>query len=258
MSELAPRRGGLLADTAALTARSTRISTRNPDAVLVSLLMPVLLMVVFVHLFGGAIDTGTEYVAYVTPAVLVLCAGYGASMTAQSVTFDMAQGVVDRFRSMDVGAVPFLGGHVAASAARNAVAVLAVVGAAALMGFRAAGSPLGWLAAAGLLLAWIVALSWLAACVGLVAKSPEGAGGFGFFLLFLPYPSSGFVPIETMPGWLRGFAEHQPATPLIESVRALLLGEPAGGAVWRTLAWCFGILVCSVALSGVVFRRRSR
>ena len=116
----------------------------------------------------------------------------------------------------------------------------------------------GWLAAAGLLLAWIVALSWLAARVGLVVKSPERAGGFGFFLLFLPYPSSGFVPIETMPGWLRGFAEHQPVTPLSESVRGLLLGEPAGGAVWRTLAWCFGILVCSVALSGVVFRRRSR
>ncbi|MDG9705497.1 ABC transporter permease [Streptomyces sp. DH37] len=241
----------------ALAARCVRLSARNTDALLTSLMLPVMLMLVFVYLFGGAIDTGTRYVTYVVPGVLVLCAGYGAAATAVGVSGDMAGGIVDRFRSLDVGGASFLAGHVAASAVRNAAATAVVLAVAFAIGFRPDAGAAGWVAATGLLAAYVLALSWLSAAVGLLARTPEAAGGFTFLALFLPYPSSAFVPVETMPGWLHGFAGNQPVTPLIESLRGLLLGQEVGGAPWQALAWCAGILAVSVAASGALFRRRT-
>jgi ABC-2 type transport system permease protein len=240
-----------------MIGRSVRLSSRNLDALLTSLMLPIMLMLLFVYLFGGAINTGTRYVTYVVPGVILLCAGFGAATTAVSVSQDMTNGIVDRFRSMDIGGAALLAGHVVASVARNTASTVLVLGVAFLIGFRPNATPLDWLAAAGVLLMFILAISWLSAAVGLLAKSPEAAAGFTFFVMFLPYPSSAFVPIDTMPGWIHGFANHQPATPVIETIRGLLLDVPVGSSPWRALAWCGGILAASVALSGVLFRRRT-
>lgn len=246
-----------MSDAVTMAGRNLRMTRRNTDALLTSLLLPVLLMLLFVYLFGGAIQTGTRYVTYVVPGVLLLCAGFGASMTAVSVTTDMGGGIVDRFRSMDVGGSSVLAGHVAASVVRNLASTALVFGVAFLIGFRPSAGPLDWLAAVGVLLLFILAISWLAAVVGLLARSPEAAGGFSFLVMFLPYPSSAFVPIDTMPSWLHGFAGNQPVTPVIETMRGLLLGLPVGASPWKAIAWCLAILVASVAVSGVLFRRRT-
>ncbi|MFB7178159.1 ABC transporter permease [Streptomyces sp. NPDC056257] len=242
----------------ALAGRSLRISSRRPDALIAALMLPVMLMLIFVYFFGGAIDTGTTYVTYVVPGAMLLCAGFGAASTAVSVAEDMTNGVIDRFRSLDIGGIPILAGHVAASVLRNLISTTLVLAVALAIGFRPQAGPAAFLAAAGLLLAYITAISWLAAALGLLAKSPEAAGGFTFLMMFLPYPSSAFVPIDTMPGWLHGFADHQPLTPVIESLRALLLAQPAGDAPWVALTWCAGITAAAVALSAVLFRSRTR
>lgn len=244
-------------DAFTMAARSLRISWRNLDALLTSLMLPVMLMLLFVYLFGGAINTGTKYVTYVVPGVLMLCAGFGASLTAVSVSTDMTGGIIDRFRSMDVGGASVLAGHVAASVARNTVSTVIVLAVAFAIGFRPRADALGWLAAAGVLLLFVLAMSWFSAAVGLLARTPEAASGFTFFVMFLPYPSSAFVKIDTMPSWIHGFAEHQPATPVIESLRGLLLDTPVGNSPWQAVAWCGGILLAAVAVSGVLFRRRT-
>jgi ABC-2 type transport system permease protein len=246
-----------MTDALTLAGRDIRLSLRQPDALITALLLPVMLMLLFVYLFGGAIETGTEYVTYVVPGVVLLCVGFGAATTAVSVSHDMTGPIVDRLRAMDVAGPAILGGHVAASVVRNAASTVLVFGVALLIGFRPSAGPLDWLAVAGVLLAYALAISWLAAAVGLLARSPEAAGGFTFFVAFLPYASSAFVPVDTMPSWIQGFAEHQPVTPVTETVRALLLGGSAGGDAWLALAWCAVILVLSAAASGALLRRRT-
>ncbi|MEU8796515.1 ABC transporter permease [Spirillospora sp. NPDC048819] len=242
-----------------MAARTLRLTFRNLEALLITLLLPVMLMLLFVYLFGGAIETDApEYVTYAVPGVLILCASYGASMTAVGVADDMSKGIIDRFRSMDIGGPALLSGHVTASALRNLGSITAVFAVAFLIGFRPSAGLPAWLGTVGVLLAFIVAISALSAAVGLLARSPEAASGFTFFVLFLPYPSSAFVPVDTMPDWLHGFARNQPATPVIETVRGLLLDQPVGTRPWTALAWCAGILAVSVALSGILFRRRTR
>jgi ABC-2 type transport system permease protein len=216
-----------------------------------------MLMLMFVYLFGGAIDTGGEYVTYVVPGVILLCAGFGSATTAVTVSQDLAGGIVDRFRSLDVGGPSILAGHVAASTLRNAASTAIVFAVAFLIGFRPHADPLDWLAAVGILAAFVLAVSWLAAAIGLIAKSPEAASGFTFLIMFLPYASSAFVPVNTMPAAIQGFARHQPITPVIETLRGLLLGTPVGSSPWTALAWCGGILAASIAASSVLFRRRT-
>jgi ABC-2 type transport system permease protein len=196
-------------------------------------------------------------VTYDVPGVLLLCAGFGAATTAVSVSQDMTGGYVDRLRAMDVGGAGVLAGHVAASVVRNLVSTALVLAVAVGIGFRPTAGPLGWLGAAGVLVAFLVAVSWFSAAIGLLARSPEAAGGFTFVVTFLPYPSSAFVPVETMPSWLQGFATHQPVTSVIESLRGLLLGMPVGTAAWEALAWSAGIVAVSVAAAGVLFARRA-
>jgi ABC-2 type transport system permease protein len=247
-----------MSDLAPMAARCIRLSARNIDALVTSLMLPVLLMLVFVYLFGGAIETGGgEYVNYVVPGVILLCAGFGSAGTAVSVSNDMTGAIIDRLRSMDVRPAALLAGHVAASAARNAASTLLVLGVALLIGFQPEASALDFLAAAGIVLAFVLAISWLAAAIGLVATSPEAASGFTFLIMFLPYASSAFVPIDTMPSWIQGFAAHQPVTPVIETIRGLLLGTPVGSNAWTAMAWCAGIVVVSVAASGALFARRT-
>jgi len=241
-----------------MAGRCVRLSMRQIDALLTSLLLPVLLMLMFVYLFGGAIETGGDYVTYVVPGVILLCAGFGSATTAVTVSHDMTGGIVDRLRSMDVGGPAVLAGHVAASVVRNAASTVLVLGVALLIGFRPEASALQWLGVAGVLLAFVLAMSALAAALGLVAGSPEAANGITFVVMFLPYASSAFVPVDTMPSWLQGFAAHQPITPVVETLRALLLDMPVGGHAGTALAWCAGLLAVSLAASGALFRRRTR
>lgn len=257
----AARRGArpspALASMPVMIARCVRLTRRNLDALITALVLPILLMLMFVYLFGGAIATGTSYVQYVVPGVVLLCAGFGAANTAVSVCQDMTGGVIDRFRSLDVPGQALLAGHVIASVVRNAASTLLVFGVALLIGFRPHASPPAWAAAAGILLLFVLAISCLAAVAGLLATSAEAASGFVFAIMFLPYPSSTFVPIATMPTWLQGFARDQPVTPVVETLRGLLLGTPVGASPWHAVAWCGGIMVGAVAISGVLFRRRT-
>jgi ABC-2 type transport system permease protein len=253
----AGRRRSPVSDALTMTARCMRLSRRQLDALLVMLMLPIMLMLLFVYLFGGAIETGTKYVTYVVPGILIICAGFGSSTTAVTVAQDMRSGIIERFRSMDIGGPAAIGGHVVANVARNAVSTVLVLGVGYLVGFRPHATGLAWLGAAGMLLMFVFAFSWLSAAIGLLAGSPEAANGFGFFLMFLPYPSSAFVPVATMPGWIHGFANNQPITPVVESLRSLLLGQPIGDHAWVAAAWCAGITVVSVALSGVLFRRHT-
>jgi ABC-2 type transport system permease protein len=246
-----------MSDALTLAGRDIRLSLRQPDALLTALLLPVMLMLLFVYLFGGAIETGTEYVTYVVPGVILLCVGFGAATTAVSVSQDMQGAIVDRLRAMDVGGPAIIGGHVTASVLRNAASTVLVFGVALLIGFRPSAGPLDWLAVAGLLIAFALAMSSLAAAIGLLARSPEAANGFTFLVAFLPYASSAFVPVDTMPSWIQGFAENQPVTPVTETLRSLLLGGSAGAEPLTALAWCAGILGVSTAASGVLLRRRT-
>jgi len=240
-----------------MAGRCLRLSSRQLDALLTSLMLPVMLMLMFVYLFGGAVHTGTRYVTYVVPGVLMVCAGFGAATTAVSVTQDMTGGIIDRFRSMDVRGVAFLAGHIVASVARNVASTVLVFGVAYLIGFRPHAGRLGWLAAAGVLLAFILAISWLAAAFGLLVSTVEAANSFTFIMAFVPYASSAFVPIATMPGWIQAFARHQPITPVVETLRGLLLGTPTGSSLWIALIWCGGLTAAAVAVSGLLFRRRT-
>jgi ABC-2 type transport system permease protein len=245
-----------------MAGRSLRLSARSPEALLTALMLPVMLMVVFVYLFGGAVDIGTSYVDYVVPGVLLLCAVTGAATTAVTVCQDMVGGIIDRFRSLDVSGTAVLAGHVTASLLRNVVSTVLVTAVAFGIGFRPHASVASFAAALAVLLLFVAAVSWLAAAFGLLVSAPEAANSAMFFLMFFSYASSAFVPVRTMPWWLRGFARHQPATPVTETIRGLLLRPPGpvhGGAVplGTALAWCGGILVVSIAISALLFRRRT-
>jgi ABC-2 type transport system permease protein len=246
-----------MSDALTMAARSLRLSVRSPDALLTALFLPVMLMVVFVYLFGGAVDIGTRYIDYVVPGVLLLCAVTGAGTTAVTVCQDMAGGIIDRFRSMDVPGTAVLAGHVTASLLRNIVSTALVAAVAFGIGFRPHASAARFAAALGVLLLFVAAISWLAAALGLLVSAPEAANGAMFFLMFFCYASSAFVPVATMPWWLRGFASNQPATPVTETIRGLLLRQPVGPHLWPALAWCGGIMAVSVLLSMVLFRRRT-
>lgn len=247
-----------LSDTSAMVGRSIRRSTREVDTLLLAVALPVMLMLLFVSVFGGAIGRGLPgggYVDYVVPGVILLCAGYGAAQTAVAVAGDKAEGIIDRFRTMPIMPSSVLTGHVVASLARNAVATVAVVGVAYAMGFRPTAGPVEWLGATGVLVLFVLAISWLSVCIGLVAGSAEAASGFTFFVLFLPYLSSAFVPTDTMPRMLQTFAEHQPVTPVIETLRSLLMGTP-NDLAWVAVLWCAGLVAVSGAAAAALFSRR--
>ena len=244
-------------DSAAMIGRSVKHTVRNLESLLMSVVLPVVLMLMFVYVFGGAIDPSGNYANYVVPGIILLCTGYGAASTAVDVARDMTEGVVDRFRSMPILSSAVLTGHVVASLARNTLATVLVIGVAFLTGFRPDAGVLEWLAVAGMLVLWVLALSWVAVCFGLIARTVEGANGFTFLVLFLPYLSSAFVPVETMRAGLRAVAANQPVTPITETLRGLLLGTPIGSYGWQALAWCAGLLVAAFTAATILFRRRT-
>jgi ABC-2 type transport system permease protein len=246
-----------MSDAITMAGRCVRITSRQTDALITSLTLPVMLMVTFVYLFGGAIETGGRYINYVVPGVLLLCAAVGSAITAVTVSQDMAGGIIDRFRSLDIGAGALLSGQVAASIARNIVSSLLVLGVAIAIGFRPHAGPVAWLGVAGMLLLFVIAFSWLSAAFGLLVSSPEAANGFTFAVMFLIYASSAFVPVRTMPSWLHGLADYQPATPVIETLRGLLLDKPVGGHAWLAIGWCAGITAGSIAAAVILWSRKT-
>ncbi|ACQ78936.1 ABC-2 type transporter [Beutenbergia cavernae DSM 12333] len=263
-ADLAPATSGVARlrewwrDAATMSGRALRLVTRDPDSLVLGVVLPIMLMVLFVYVFGGAFAVGTEYLNYVTPGIILLCAGYGAANTAIGVARDATTGVIDRFRSMPPATSTVLVGHVVASAAKNLATTAVVFGVAFIMGFRPGASLLEWLGAVGVILLFVLAITWVAVFVGVSVRSEEAASGFTFFMLFLPYVSSAFVPPETMPAWLRGFAEHQPVTPVIETIRGLLVGTPMGNAPLLAVVWWVGIGAAFAVAAGIVFRNKGR
>jgi ABC-2 type transport system permease protein len=244
-------------DSLTLLQRSVRHSLRSVDALMTAAILPILLLLLFVYVFGGALQRDGDYVDYVVPGILLLCAGFGSAATAVRVCEDMTTGVIDRFRSLPIVSSAVLTGHVVASVLRNVLSTLIVLGLALALGFSPHASALDWLGALALLVLFMVAVSWLAACFGLIARSPEAANAFSFLVMFLPYVSSAFVPTDTMPAGLRAFAEHQPVTPVIETLRGLLMGTPVGSDAWIAVAWCAGLAVAGATGAALLFRRRT-
>lgn len=253
------RRGASLPTAAAVfVGRSLRQNLRDGEALLMAITLPVLLMLVFTYVFGGAIDDDGGYVTYVVPGIILVCAGFGAASAAVSVNRDVTTGAMNRFRTLPIASPTVLAGHIVASLLRNLLATAVVIGVGFGIGFRPSATSAEWLGAIAVVALYILAITSLFAFIGLVASSPESANGYGFLLLFLPYASSAFVPVETMPTWLRGFAEHQPSTPVIETIRGLLTETSVGTSWLAAVAWCVGVIAVATALIVWIFPRRVR
>jgi ABC-2 type transport system permease protein len=240
-----------------LAIRAGRLSLRNLESLITALALPVILMLMFVYLFGGAIHTGSAgYVDFVVPGVLLVCAGFGSTSTAVNVANDLTTGIIDRLRSLDVSGPSLLGGHVIASVVRNLLSTAVVFAVAFLIGYRSPADFSHWLAALAVVALFILALSWVAAVIGMLAGSPEAANGLAFPVMFLAYPSSAFVPVATMPAGLRAFAQNQPETQVIDTIRALLSNTPVGSHALLAVVWSLAIIGCSMMLARVLFQRQ--
>jgi ABC-2 type transport system permease protein len=246
-----------LGDTAVLTGRSMRHVTRSLDTIITTAITPIAIMVLFVYVFGGAVRHGSgSYVTYLLPGILLITIASGVAYTALRLFTDLQGGIFERFQSMPIARSSVLWAHVLTSLTANLISVAVVVGVAVAMGFRSAAGAPAWLAVAGLLILFILALTWIAVIPGLTAKSAEGAGAFSYPLIFLPFISSAFVPTGTMPGPVRAFADHQPVTSIVNTIRDLLARQPAGTGIWTALAWCAGILVVAYLFAVACYRRR--
>ncbi|GGV82535.1 ABC transporter permease [Streptomyces massasporeus] len=244
-------------DTVVLTGRSLRHVTRSMDTIITTVITPVAMMLMFVFVFGGAIDTGTtSYVNYMLPGILLITVASGISYTAYRLFVDMKSGIFERFQSMPIARSGVLWAHVLTSMVANLLSLAIVVGVALLMGFRSGAGVPAWMAISGILFLFTLALTWIAVIPGLSAASVEGAGAFAYPLIFLPFISSAFVPTRTMPGPVRAFAEHQPVTSIVDTIRRLLAQQPVGGEVWTALAWCVGILVAAYVFAMAAYRRK--
>ncbi|WP_425262342.1 ABC transporter permease [Paenibacillus pectinilyticus] len=250
-----PKPTSFAATNAVFIGRSIRHSLRNIEALMMAIMLPIMLMLLFTYIFGGALDPSGDYVNYVVPGIILLCAGFGSSSTAVDVATDMTNGIINRFRTMPISSISVITGHVAASLARNLLATCLVFGVALLVGFRPNATFIEWLGAIGIIILFILTFTWLFAAIGLVTGSPTTASSYGFALLFLPYLSSAFVPTNTMPSWLQGFANHQPITPVIETIRGLLTGTPVMNHAWWAIGWCAAILIMAIGWCILSFRR---
>jgi ABC-2 type transport system permease protein len=244
-------------DTVILLGRSLSHITRSMDTIITTTIMPIAFMLLFVYVFGGAIESGSEsYVDYLLPGILLITIASGISYTAFRIFLDMRSGIFERFRSMPIARSSVLWAHVLTSLVANLISVVVVVLVALLMGFRSGAGPLAWLAVAGVLTLFTLALTWIAVIPGLTATSVDGASAFSYPLVLLPFVSSAFVPTETMPGPVRAFAENQPVTSVVDALRALFAQQPVGAGLWVALGWCAGILVLAHTLAMVTYRRR--
>jgi ABC-2 type transport system permease protein len=244
-------------DTVVLTGRSLRHITRSGDTIITTTLTPIAMMLLFVYVFGGAINTGSDsYVSYQLPGILLITIASGISYTAYRLFLDMQSGIFERFQSMPIARSSVLWAHVLTSLVANLVALVLVVLVALLMGFRSPAGVVAWLEVAGILVLFTLALTWLAVIPGLTATSITGASGFAYPLILLPFISSAFVPTNTMPGPVRFFAENQPVTSIVNTIRDLFTPKPVGNDMWVALAWCVGILAVAYVFAMRAYRRR--
>lgn len=244
-------------DTAVLSGRSLRHVTRSLDTIITTVLMPIAFMLLFVYVLGGAIKAGPgSYVNYLLPGILLITIASGISYTAYRLFLDLKSGIFERFQSMPIARSSVLWAHVVTSLVANLVSVVVVVVVSLLMGFRSGASVLDWMCVLGILVLFTLALTWLAVIAGLSAKTVDGASAFSYPLIFLPFISSAFVPTAGMPGPVRWFAENQPVTAIVDSIRSLLAQQPVGSSFWIALLWCVGILVAAYALAMAAYRRR--
>jgi ABC-2 type transport system permease protein len=244
-------------DTGVMLGRSMRHITRSMDTIITVTIMPIAFLLLFVYVFGGAIQAGTDnYVNYLMPGILLIAVASGISYTAYRLFNDLRGGIFERFHSMPIARSSVLWGHVLTSLVSNAISVVIIVLVGLLMGFRSSAGVLAWLAVAGILMLFTLALTWVAVIAGLSASSTDGASAFSYPIIFLPFVSSAFVPTATMPGPVRAFADNQPVTSIVNTIRALFDQQPVGGQIWIALAWCVGVLVAAYAFAMVVYRRR--
>ena len=244
-------------DTALLTGRSLRHITRSPDTIITTTIMPIAYMLLFVYVFGGAIESGSDhYVNYLLPGILLITIASSISYTAFRLFGDMQSGIFERLQSMPIARSAVLWAHVLTSLVACLISVGVVVLVALLMGFRSGAGVLAWLAVAGILILFTLALTWLAVIAGLSAKTVEGVSAFSYPLILLPFISSAFVLTNTMPGPVRAFAENQPVTPIVNAIRDLYTQEPVSSDIWIALAWCLGILIVAYVLAMATYHRK--
>jgi ABC-2 type transport system permease protein len=247
----------LLHDTTVLFKRSLRHILRSPDTIITTAVTPIAMLLLFVYVFGGAIDVGGDnYVDYLLPGILLITVASGIAYTAFRLFTDVSEGIFERFQSMPIARSALLWSHVLTSVVANLTAVGLVVVVALVMGFRSGAGVLAWLAVLGILLLFTLALTWLAVIPGLTAKSVDGVSGFSYPLIFLPFISSAFVPTQGMPGPVRWFAEHQPVTSIVNAIRALYAEQPVGNDGWVATAWCLGLLLVAYALAMRTYRTK--
>jgi ABC-2 type transport system permease protein len=247
----------VFSDTSVMLGRSLRHVTRSTDTIITVTIMPIAFLLLFVYVFGGAIRTGTDnYVNYLLPGILLIAIASGISYTAFRLFNDLQSGIFERFHSMPIARSSVLWGHVLTSLVSNAISVVAIVLVALLMGFRSSAGVLAWLAVTGILILFTLTLTWIAVIAGLSAKSPDGAAAFSYPIIFLPFVSSAFVPTASMPAPVRAFAENQPVTSIVDTIRALFEQQPVGNDIWVALSWCVGILVVAYVFAMVAYRRK--
>jgi ABC-2 type transport system permease protein len=244
-------------DTGVMLGRSLRHVTRSVDTIITVTIMPIAFMLLFVYVFGGAIQAGTDnYVNYLMPGILLIAIASGISYTSYRLFNDLQSGIFERFHSMPIARSSVLWGHVLTSLVSNGISVVVIILVGLVMGFRSSAGVLAWLAVAGILLLFTLALTWVAVIAGLLASSTDGASAFAYPIIFLPFVSSAFVPTDTMPGPVQAFAENQPVTSIVNTMRALLDQQPVGGDIWIALAWCVGILIVAYAFAMRAYRRK--
>jgi len=245
------------ADTAVLLGRSLRHISRSPDTIITTAIMPIAFMLLFVYVFGGAIQTGSDkYVNYLLPGILLITVASGISYTAYRLFLDMQGGIFERLQSMPIARSSVLWAHVLTSVVANLLSLAVVVLVALLMGFRSGAGALAWFAVAGIMMLFTLALTWLAVIPGLTAKSVDGASAFAYPLIFLPFISSAFVPTDSMPGPVRAFAENQPVTSIVNTLRDLFAQQPVSSDIWIALTWCLGILVAAYGFATLTYHRK--
>src|SRR5512134_3416422 len=245
-------------DMNVMLGRSMRHIFRSLDTIITVTIMPIMFMLLFVYVFGGAIQTGTDnYVNYLLPGILLMAISSGIAYTAFHLFMDMQRGIFERFHSMPIARSAPLWGHVLTSLVSNAISVAVIILVALLMGFRSSAGLLPWLAVAGILALFTLALTWIAVIAGLSATSIDGASAFSYPLIFLPFISSAFVPTDSMPPVVRAFAENQPVTSIVDAIRALLSDQPVGNGIWIALAWCLGILVVAYLFAMRIYKRKT-
>ena len=235
-----------LSDTIVMSNRCMSHAFRSMDTLITVIATPIMMMLMFVYVFGGAIDTGSiKYINFVVPGIVIMCIASGTAYSALRLNNDMTNGIIDRFRSMPIAKSSILGGHVLTSIVFNAFSIVMVMLSALLMGFRTDAGITEWLLVIAILLLFTLAMTWISIMFGLLANSAEGAGAFSYLFLFLIFISSAFVPIDSMHGIVRSFAQNQPMTPIIETIRSLLTGSPVGNGALISVLWCSGILIIS-------------